>query len=192
MKRSRSKQVLGCVQSLVLAAAFLAGFAAQAASIAASSAEPIPAEEAFQSQARYKDAKTIEVEFKIADGYYLYRKRFQFAPEATGLKFGVAKTPAGKMKQDATFGRVETYRKSVRVLLPIAAVDKEIHFKVTSQGCADVGVCYPPMKQYFVLKAGDTIAVNALPDPTLPSFAKPASASVPVPGSVADLIKRTP
>jgi thioredoxin:protein disulfide reductase len=181
--------------------------AAQAASVVSNVAEPIAAEEAFQSQARFKDAKTLEVEFKIADGYYLYRKRFQFAPVAEGLKLGKAQTPPGKMKQDATFGRVETYRKSVRVLLSIAAVDKadkEIRFKVTSQGCADIGVCYPPMKQEFVLKKGDTVAVNALPGlanplsaplgapsaspTTTQALSKPAAA----PGSIADLIKRVP
>lgn len=147
--------------------------------------ELLEAEKAFQPVARVKDAKTIEVEFKIADGYYMYRKRFQFAPEGDGLKLGKTKMPTGKMKQDATFGRVETYRKSVRMLLPYTSSGKELRFKVTSQGCADAGVCYPPLKQDFMLKAGETVAVGPLP----PKGALDLRMN-PAPGSIADVIKK--
>jgi thiol:disulfide interchange protein len=147
--------------------------------------ELLEPERAFQSSARVKDAKTIEVEFKIADGYYMYRKRFQFAPDGDGLKLGKVQIPSGKLKQDATFGRVETYRKSVRMLLPYSSSNKEFRFKVTSQGCADVGVCYPPLKQDFVLKAGEAVAVGPLaPKGALDLRMNPA------PGSMADLIKK--
>jgi thiol:disulfide interchange protein len=147
--------------------------------------ELLEVEKAFQPTARLKNAKTIEVEFKIADGYYMYRKRFQFAPEGDGLKLGKVQIPSGKIKQDATFGRVETYRKSVRMLLPFTSSDKEFRFKVTSQGCADVGVCYPPLKQDFVLKASETVAVGPFP----PKGALDLRMN-PAPGSIADLIKK--
>jgi thioredoxin:protein disulfide reductase len=185
MKRSRSNQIFRTACAIFTASLLCAGAWAKAP--VAPAPELLEAEKAFQSTARVKDGKAIEIEFKIADGYYMYRKRFQFASAAESLKLGKAQTPAGKLKQDATFGRVETYRKSVRLLLPYTSSDKELRFKVISQGCADAGVCYPPLKQEFVVKAGDTMAVSALAPEGAPPGAK-----TPAPGSIADLIKKAP
>lgn len=157
------------------------------ATFGAPAPELLEAEQAFQSSARVKDGKMLEVAFKVADSYYLYRKRFQITPTGNTLKLGKAQIPPGKMKQDATFGRVEIYRKSVRMLVPYSSSDKEFHFQLVSQGCADAGVCYPPLKQAFVVKAGDTMAVAALD-------VSGARGSVvrAAPGSIADLIKKAP
>jgi thiol:disulfide interchange protein len=103
----------------------------------------LPPEQAFAISARFRDAKTIELNYKIADGYYMYRKRFRVASESPAFKIAKIVTPTGAVKQDATFGRVETYRKSVRVLLPttrlsraVIGSDEVIKVAVTSQGCA--------------------------------------------------------
>lgn len=127
-------------------------------------AEPdlLPAEEAFRVTAMMKDAKTVALDFQIADGYYMYRNRFR-VEGLEGAKLGKAVLPAGKMKQDATFGRVETYRKSVRMLLPVAnAGGQPLRLRVTSQGCADAGVCYPPQKHDFALAADSRVTVMPL------------------------------
>ena len=129
---------------------------------ASTEADLLEPERAFQLFARHKDPKTVELQYKIADGYYLYRARFKFAVEETSLaKLGKPKFSPGKMKQDPTFGRVETYRNSVRILLPVAnlsahgyAVDtKPLRLKITSQGCSDAGICYPPLHQTIALHA---------------------------------------
>ncbi len=160
----------------------------------------LPAEEAFKVSARFKDAKTIELNYQIADGYYMYRKRFRAASETPQFKTGTIASPAGLIKQDATFGRVETYRKSVRVLLPVARRgvkpdDKMIKVAVTSQGCADVGVCYPPLRHDLVLQlgSGDIVA------PMLAGADKPSSSLVPLSQapaaskpSIADMVKKAP
>jgi thioredoxin:protein disulfide reductase len=134
----------------------------------ARAAEPelLPAEEAFRVTATMKDAKTVALDFQIADGYYMYRNRFR-VEGIDGAKLGKAVLPAGKVKQDATFGRVETYRKSVRMLLPIASASKggagkQLRVRVTSQGCADAGVCYPPQKHDFALTADSRNTVMPL------------------------------
>lgn len=164
----------------------------------------LDAEDAFKATARMKDAKTIELNYTIADGYYMYRKRFKFAAENESVVLKAAMTPAGKVKQDATFGRVETYRKSVRILLPVAKLGKAFDNKgslilinVISQGCADVGVCYPPLQHKFVLHSGsrDQVASNPFISPsptssppastTLDAVAKPAA-------SISDLIRKAP
>lgn len=123
-----------------------------AAGVHAAEPDLLPAEEAFRVTATMKDAKTVALDFQIADGYYMYRNRFR-VEGLEGAKLGKAVLPAGKMKQDATFGRVETYRKSVRMLLPVASASGPLKLRVTSQGCADAGVCYPPQKHDFALAA---------------------------------------
>ncbi len=99
-------------------------------------------EKAFRFSARALDANSIEVHFVIADGYYMYRERFRFS--AQGAQLGAAEFPPGDKHKDDFFGEVETYRKDLRIRIP-ARGSGAFDLKVTSQGCADVGVCYIPM-----------------------------------------------
>ncbi len=102
-------------------------------------------EKAFQFSARPLDAKTVEVTFDIAPGYYLYRDQFRFA--ATGATLGAPAIPPGKVKFDETFQKnVETYRDTVKIAVPVASAGTDFRFVTTSQGCADAGLCYPPMQ----------------------------------------------
>jgi thiol:disulfide interchange protein DsbD len=92
------------------------------------------------------DARTVEVNFAIADGYYMYRERFRFAVEpGSAGSLGAPQFPAGTRKKDEFFGEVETYRKQVSIRLPVENAEASLRLVVTSQGCADVGVCYVPM-----------------------------------------------
>nr|WP_308806234.1 protein-disulfide reductase DsbD [Azospira sp.] len=101
---------------------------------------------AFKPEARALDDKTVEVRYSIAKGYYLYRDKFRFAAE--GATLGTPVFPAGKQKHDDNFGDVEVYYKSVAIRLPLSANPSgPITLKVTAQGCADAGVCYPPQEQ---------------------------------------------
>jgi thioredoxin:protein disulfide reductase len=155
----------------------------------------LPAEEAFKVSARFKDAKTVELKYLIADGYYMYRKRFRVNSETPQFKAGKIAAPPGLVKQDATFGRVETYRKSVRVLLPIIKLgvksdDKMIKLAVTSQGCADVGVCYPPLRHDLTLQFGSGDIVNpANSSGTSSAASAPNVSKTP---SIADMVKKAP
>ena len=74
-------------------------------------------EVAFKFSARALDANTLEARWRIADGYYMYRDKFKFAVD--GATLGAPQKPAGKVKQDENFGKVETYRQEVRIALPI-------------------------------------------------------------------------
>lgn len=113
---------------------------------AAAEDELLEPEQAFRFSARPLDAGRVEVRFRIADGYYLYRDRLRFEAEPAAVALGRPDLPAGRMKDDETFGRVETYRGDLRVALPVtpSAEARRFTLKVTSQGCADVGVCYTP------------------------------------------------
>lgn len=98
---------------------------------------------AFKAEASMRDAATLEVRFTVADGYYLYRERFEF--DALGARLGVPVIPPGKIKYDENFEKdVETYHQGLVVSIPVKA-DADFQLKVTLQGCADAGLCYPPM-----------------------------------------------
>ena len=116
-------------------------------------------EKAFRMSVRALDERNVEVSFAIAEGYYMYRERFKFAldtgglqlGQAAGLKLGEPVFPPGVRKKDEFFGEVETYRKQVVVRLPVerdaaSPGPQTLKLLVTSQGCADIGVCYVPLE----------------------------------------------
>ena len=112
--------------------------------------EVLAPEQAFRPSARYIDAKTIEVRYDIAPGHYLYRHKFAFAaPQSARL--GTPAIERGKAMQDEIFGKVEVYRDRVSIRVPTAAKE-EFALQATSQGCADIGLCYPPITQTLTLK----------------------------------------
>jgi len=95
------------------------------------------------------DPRTVEARFNIADGYYLYRDKIHFAAEPATAGLSVPTLPAGIVKEDAFFGHVETYRGSVVVNLALTSVKpgEQVVIAAESQGCADIGLCYPPTIQ---------------------------------------------
>jgi thioredoxin:protein disulfide reductase len=109
-------------------------------------------EQAFRLSARALDPVTVEARFDVADGYYLYRDKMRFTLEpVAGL---VPDLPRGIRKHDQFFGEVETYRGAVVVRLPLAHAmpGRTITLHAESQGCADVGICYPPTPQQLKLE----------------------------------------
>lgn len=104
-------------------------------------------EDAFRFAVRVADGRTLELRYDVAPGYYLYREQFKFeSPDAT---LGPAALPEGKVKYDVTFGKdVESYRDTLLVRLPIEAARGPFRITVTSQGCADKGLCYPPAEHH--------------------------------------------
>ena len=108
-------------------------------------------ERAFVLSAQAKGEREVEVTFDVVPGYYLYRDKFKFeAPP--GVTLGEAIVPPGKVKYDETFQKnVETHRGNVRIVLPVQQAPSEFHLQVTSQGCADRGLCYPPQQRDIVV-----------------------------------------
>ncbi len=113
---------------------------------------------AFKPTARALDGQTIEVRFEIAKGYYLYRDKFRFAAEPATQPLGTPEMPKGKEKQDDTFGKTEVYYQTASIRLPVernSSGPLALTLKVTSQGCADAGICYPPQQQKIALTLPD-------------------------------------
>ena len=124
-------------------------------------AHPLSPDKAFLFSAKAVDAQTVEARFTIADGYYLYRDKIHFAIDPASGALLTPALPAGKIKQDEFFGRVETYRGSVTVNLAVRnfTPGKPLVIHAESQGCADIGICYPPTTQTatVALPAGSVV-----------------------------------
>jgi thiol:disulfide interchange protein DsbD len=154
------------------------------ANLSMAAEEPLDPAQAFQFSARAIDAKTIEAHWRIADGYYMYRDKIRFDVEPSTVKLGTPQFPPGKIKEDENFGKLEVYRKEITILLPVtaAASINEITLKTRSQGCADMGICYPPLPQQarVQLPAATTLAQSPAPQmsqaPPALGAASPAAA----------------
>ncbi|MEY4683593.1 MAG: hypothetical protein RLZ25_52 [Pseudomonadota bacterium] len=115
------------------------------------SRELLPAEKAFQFSARLLNRSALEVSWRIAPGYYLYREKFSLSLESkNGISLGRFELPHGLPHEDAEFGSVEIFRDDLVVTVPLEgalAADQVVELTASFQGCADRGVCYPPMTQ---------------------------------------------
>ena len=116
--------------------------------------ELLPIDEAFRLEARALDAESVELRWQIAEGYYLYRHRTGAEADGEGLSAGELAMPPGTPYTDDFFGDVETYRGELVARLDgvRAGPDGRLPLKVRYQGCADVGICYPPHTQAIAVQ----------------------------------------
>ncbi len=170
---------LGSISSPVLMWGALALFQVMLVPVAHAD-EFLEPEAAFKLSARALDSNTLEARWQIADGYYMYRDKFKF--EVAGAALGELRLPAGKVKQDENFGKVETYRKDVRITLPYQRTPGATTVTLTtvSQGCADAGLCYTPQT------VSATISLPAVP---VEAAVAPAPAAAPAPASALDRLR---
>jgi thioredoxin:protein disulfide reductase len=102
-----------------------------------------------------KDSQGFVAQWEIAPGYHLYADRIGAVAEAKGVTVGTLDKPQGIEKFDANFGKNMTiYKKSVSVRVPVATQisgTAPVIIKLTSQGCAEAGLCYPPQEEVISL-----------------------------------------
>jgi thioredoxin:protein disulfide reductase len=120
--------------------------------------------QAFALKVQTIDGQSVKATWTIAKGYYLYRSKFRFESGSEGITLGEAQFPAGHIKHDEFFGDVEIYRGTVSAVIPIErakSAGNTLTLKTTSQGCADLGVCYPPQKLTTKISLPDITAKPA-------------------------------
>ncbi len=112
----------------------------------------LPVDEALAVSARALARDRIEIRWEIADGYYLYRHRTG-AQVDHGFKANPLQLPDGAAHTDEFFGDVETYRGRLTGVLTGAAADgvDSVAVQVRYQGCADLGICYPPQTRVLTV-----------------------------------------
>ena len=117
-------------------------------------------DQAFKLNIRAIDATTLNAEFTIASGHYLYKDKIKF--ESSNNKIGELVLPKGDIKQDSHFGQTEVFHQSFSALIklsnPISA-GNPVAITATYQGCSEKGLCYSPIRKNIdvdVNKANDT------------------------------------
>jgi len=128
--------------------------------------EPLPPDQVYRFSAQVQDANTISAQWALPDGYYLYRSKFKFTSDTPGVKLGEANIPAGHKKKDDLFGEVEILRHTIKITIPVvrgADAPNKIKLVAVAQGCADLGVCYPPHESVAMLDLPAAPAAAAAP-----------------------------
>ena len=126
-------------------------------------------DQAFKVDVQLTGDREFQLNFTIAPGYYMYRDQFKLEP--AGATLGDIAWPTPKRKFDETFQKeVETYRDRLSIKVPVTALQAApLKLVLTGQGCADKGLCYPPMKSELTLGlkgfGGDGgVKIGAAPD----------------------------
>jgi thioredoxin:protein disulfide reductase len=108
----------------------------------------LPVDQVFHVSATAAGPGAVQLNWSIRDGYYLYRSRLAVSA-ANGAKVGPLQLPRGLIKMDPYFGREEIYRRAVTAVVPLergaGTGAGDVPLRVTYQGCADAGLCYPPV-----------------------------------------------
>lgn len=106
---------------------------------------PPSADQVFQLHVAAGAAGTLMLNWTIAPGNYLYRDKIA-ATTAGGSAIEVS-TESGELKDDPSFGQTEIYRDHARAVVAANLLPQDGNIVVTFQGCAERGICYPPVKK---------------------------------------------
>ena len=124
----------------------------------------LPVDEAFEPILTAIDGNAVELAFRVADGYYLYKDKITARSDSNIAQAGILDLPDGKMKTDQYFGEQEVYYGDVFGKLSIARATPEamdLDIEVGFQGCAEDSICYPPIKRKLNVSLPVATAVSA-------------------------------
>ena len=130
--------------------------------------EFLPPEKAFQAEATWApNTNDIELEIFPAKGYYIYQEslHLKMGSQAKILELVKTSLPPGIEKFDATFQKnMQIYKQAFLITLDKKAeIGKPAYIELELQGCAEAGICYPPMRLKFLL-AGPGVKAGPIPE----------------------------
>jgi thiol:disulfide interchange protein DsbD len=156
----------------------LAGFADLGGSLGLGMEEDVlDPEEAFRFHAEVAAPDRLQLTWDIAEGIYLYQEKIRVSLEdASNVVLGDYELPEPEIKPssvrpDGTVGDVAVYHQRVDLPLPLRRRSTEptsVALVVKYQGCAERGICYPPVTQRVSLDlpaATDTSGVAKVQGP---------------------------
>ena len=131
-------------------------------------------EDAFRVTANSSDGNRLQVQWRIADGTYLYQDKVKLQLAGDGVQLGEFSLPPPDIKKDSikpdgSIGDVAVYHELIDLDIPLVRSNTEateVALTASYQGCADRGICYPPQKQVFKLAlpaAGGAVAAVSTP-----------------------------
>jgi thiol:disulfide interchange protein DsbD len=105
-------------------------------------------DQAFHVTASAAGPDSLNINWQIAEGYYLYRSRIHVKTDSP-VQLGVLAMPEGEAHTDEYFGTQQVYHHALNATLPVARARSTANFNlavdVTYQGCANAGLCYVPI-----------------------------------------------
>ncbi len=114
----------------------------------------LTADQAFQVAATAAGPDAVRIDWRIADGCYLYRSRIK-VKTASPVQLGTLALPEGKSQTDEYFGAQQIYEHALSATLPVARASgagaQDLALDVTYQGCAHAGLCYPPVTKTLMV-----------------------------------------
>ncbi len=125
----------------------------------------LPPDQAFVLTESTAADGSLALHWDIQPGYYLYRDKMKVSAATPGLTLGEARVPAGETKLDPEFGEVKIFKHQAEISVPIAARGAGLDIleaEVRYQGCAEDGICYPPIRKKVAFN-GAAAAPTATP-----------------------------
>ena len=121
-------------------------------------------EEAFKVQGKLTE-QGLQVTFAVVPGYYIYQESLQVQAQVdnTLLTLNPESLPSAHEKYDENFQKiVRTYTDNITLSFSLSKLPKQIplNLEVQVQGCAEKGICYPPMTRYLQIMQYDTSVLS--------------------------------
>lgn len=144
-------------------------------------AQFVPVDQAFSFDF-HQQGHDLKLSWQIRDGYYLYRSKIELEPKNAQLAAFLL--PKGREHHDEFFGESEVYENALNIVVPIREASAEATVRVTYQGCAAAGFCYPPETREVPLSAVTQPELASTPaTDNAPVIATPETQSTPLPFS---------
>lgn len=121
----------------------------------------LPVEQAFAFDFVQRQGELV-VSWTIADGYYLYKDKIKLGGVA--VSFSHPSYPASMTIEDEFFGETNVYFHQLTLRIPLTDVSEDAVFKIQYMGCAEAGLCYPPVTKELPLLAFSAADNNAASD----------------------------
>ncbi len=140
----------------------------------------LPPDQAFALEVQALDSHTLQADFIITSGYYLYRDKTRFTINGDTTKITEIKIPEGELKQDPNFGETHVFHQSFQAIITLnrtTEVPEKITLNAAYQGCSDQGLCYPSQ---------DKVLIVELPGGKQPVANKPESVKVAIPSTTTE------
>jgi thioredoxin:protein disulfide reductase len=110
----------------------------------------LPVEQAFSFDFIQQQNELV-INWTIADGYYLYKDKIKLGGIA--VSFSHPSYPASMQIEDEYFGVSDVYYHQLKLRIPLTDVSEDAVFKIQYMGCAEAGLCYPPVTKEIPLTA---------------------------------------
>ena len=121
-------------------------------------------DQAFKLEVIAQDKHTLQANFTVAPGHYLYRDRIKF--KSNNAQIGEITFPKGDIKKDANFGETEVFHQSFTANIALNDTPKnldKITLEANYQGCSEKGLCYAPIHKTIEVTLSNPATKSSAP-----------------------------